>query len=263
MTASGDERLAWLQAFVRGVAPDDLGDDGSPSGGPTRHEAALRLYRRLVTQRLLHTVRDFLPRTAARLGRATFRTEVTTFLQEHASQTPYLRDVPGEFVWWATPRWRARGIGASYLADLAHFEALELAVMNAPGGAEAPNGTPLQLDAPLVFTGSARLARYDHAVHQLPRDAADRTAAAVAPTRLLAYRDAADRLTMVELSARGYGLLQALLERGWTVAQALKSVCDARGPALDDEQLARAAELLADLARRGVILGATDPNRRT
>lgn len=217
--------------------------------------AGVRRYRRLVVQRLRHTIRDFLPRTAARLGSRVFRDEVVAFLEAHASRTPYLRDLPNEFVAWALPRWRARAIAAPDLVDLAHYEALELAVLNDPRGGEAPTGRALRLDAALVFDGSTRLARYDHAVHRLPRDPADRTPPQAEPTFLLAYRDAADGLQLQELSAWAHRLLGAL-RGGATVTAALHEVCDRRGNALDERQLAKAAELLADLAQRGVLLGA-------
>lgn len=213
------------------------------------------VYRRLVFHRFLNTVREFVPRTAARLGRELFRASVTTFIAEHASRSPYLRDVPGEFVRWAMPRWDADPSVASYLSNLAHHELLEFEILNEPH-ADDDEPTPVALERPLRFHGSTRLMQYRYAVHRLSADERDRTIPEASHVHLLAYRDVDHRVRYLELSEFAARLLTALRSSQTSLHDALNLVCDRVGDHLDDAQLATAAQLLADLAERGVMLGA-------
>ncbi len=79
---------------------------------------------------------------------------------------------------------------------------------------------------------------------------------AARPTRLLVYRDQRHRPRYLELTPFAAALLRALIERGEAVQPALLSACEALGEPLDDDRLASAAQLIADLGERGVCLGA-------
>lgn len=269
MTAARDPLLQLLQAVIREPnAPETLRAhwpelvdrfDLEP-----RDRAALLdvspdrvlVYRKLVFNRICSAVREFIPRTVARMGRTVFRDDIAAFIAECGPSSPYLRDVPGEFVRWAAPRWLAERTRPAYLVDLARHELLDFEVRNDPRGGEAPTGAALALEAPLRFDGSARLMEYAYAVHRLSSDPTDHAAPEATPARLLVYRDADDRVRYLELSVFAASMLHALIEQRRTVAEALKQCCDTRGESLDDAQLATAADLLADLADRGVMLGA-------
>ncbi|MCA9662234.1 MAG: DUF2063 domain-containing protein, partial [Myxococcales bacterium] len=98
--------------------------------------------------------------------------------------------------------------------------------------------------------------RYDHAVHRLPLDEADLSAAEAEPSALLAYRDRDNyRVRYIELTPRAAAIVERLLD-GVTVVQALQEGAAAAGVALDDDLLAGMTHLFADLSERGVILGA-------
>jgi hypothetical protein len=241
-----------LAAFLRarGVSGEDL--DVLVSTGAER----LLVYRALVHNRLRNATRDFIPRAIARLGRRRFQADFELFVDEHAAVSYYLRDVPEEFVAWVSPRWAADDSVPNYLADLARHELLQLTVRNAPGGGEAPTDAPVALDRPLRFDGSARLMAYDHAVHRLPSKTSDRTVPTAEPTRLLVYRDPDHKVRYLELSAFAAAALVHLIDGRQPVAAALQAGASDLGRALDDDALAAAALLLADLAERKVMLGA-------
>lgn len=214
------------------------------------------VYRHLVQNRLRKTTRQFIPRTAARLGSDRLRVDFEAFMHQRAPRSPYLRDVPTEFVAWVGPRWQESPDVPDYLADLARHELLEHDVRNDPGGGEEATGLPLALDRALRFDSAARLMKYQHAVHRLPVDEDDRSQPDARPTHLLVYRDERTKVRYLELTELASAILQRLLVEGMAVEGGLRAACESLGHSVSDEHLATAAQLLADLAERGVMLGA-------
>lgn len=245
-----------LEGFLRaqGVEGEDL--QAMLAVGAER----MLVYRALVHNRLRGTVREFLGRTAARLGSQRFRRDFEAFVEDRAGHTQYLRDVPSEFVAWVLPRWAADPEVPPYLLDLARHELVDFDVRNSfsteGDEREQPTGLPLALDRPLRFTSSARLLRYEHAVHRLPLAKDDRTVPEAEPTELLVYRDAGHKARYLALIPFAAALLRALVSERLAVQPALLAAAQALGEPLDDVKLASAAELFADLAERGVCLGA-------
>lgn len=246
--AMRDDLAAYLHA--KGVGGEDL--EAMLAVGAER----MLVYRRLVHNRLRGTAREFLGRTAARLGVERFRADLDAFLELQAPRSPYLRDVPVEFVEWVEPRWVADPEVAAYLPDLARHELLDFAVRNDPQGGEPSTELPLALDRPLRFDGAARLVHYEHAVHRLPKAKSDRTVPEAEPTRLLVYRDAEHHTRYLALTPFAERLMHALLVERLAVQPALLAAAAGLGEPLDDDKLGSAAQLFADLAERGVCLGA-------
>lgn len=220
-----------------------------------RGASRLLMYRTMVNNRLRRVIREFMPRTVARLGRPRYRGDFAAFMAEAGSHTAILRDVPGEFLAFAAPRWRADGL-APYLADLARHELVGGRVRNAPGGGEAPTGLPLALDRSLRFDGSTRFQRYAFAVHRLPVDPEDRSEPAAEPLGMLVYRDReGHHPRYIELTPRASEVIDRLLA-GAPVELAIREGTAAAGQPLDDDFLSSMVHLFADLSDRGVILGA-------
>lgn len=219
-----------------------------------RHAKRLLLYRKMVHSRLRGVVEDFLPRTAEYLGRPRLRAEIAAFMADRAPHTVYFREIPGEFLAWAVPRWRADPGLPAFLVDLARHEWLDGEVSNAVGGGESASGIPLAIDRPVQLDGSVQLRRYDFAVQRsdhLPDHPPAREA-----TAILAYRDRETlRVRLLELTPRAAAVCARLLA-GETLQAALAGACADLGEALDDEFLAAMASFFADLGERGVLLGA-------
>lgn len=239
---------AWLRS--QGVSGDDLA--AMTEVGAER----LLVYRMLVHNRMRNTVRDFIPRTAARMGHTCYRGYIDEFVDAQASSTPYLRDVPAEFVEWARPRMLADPEVADYLADLATHELLHLDVRNDPRGGETPTDNAVALDRPLRFDGAVRRIGYDFAVHKLPAGTTDRSEPERTPTQLLVYRDEDGKPRYLDLIPFAAALLDRLVEHGDALQPALAAACELLGEGLDDDKLGQTAVLLADLAERKVMLGA-------
>jgi hypothetical protein len=235
----------WLDEH--GVAPDD-------QALLVRHRANLLVYRAMVHSRLRGVVEEYLPRTAAILGRPRMRAEIAAFMAEQAPRSVYFRTVPGEFLAWAAPRWRADPALPPHLVDLASHEWIDGEVGNTVDGGEPASGLPLALDAPVQLDGSVRLRRYAFAVHR-PTTTPNEPPAAE-PTAILAYRDRESlRVRLLDLTARAAALCERMLA-GEALQAALAGACTDVGEAMSDEYLAAMAAFLADLGERGVLLGA-------
>jgi len=248
-TRVAEDLPGWLEAL--GVAPDDRET-------LAQHRARLLIYRRMVHSRLRGVVEEYLPRTAAVLGNPRMRSEIAAFMAEQAPHTVYFRDIPGEFLAWAAPRWAVDPELPPYLVDLATHEWLDGEVANDPAGGEPASELPLALERPVQLDGTTRLRRYAFAVHHLitaPPGAAPEPPAAE-PTALLAYRDRDTlRVRLLELTARAAAVCARLLA-GEVLQLALAGACTDIGEPMNDEFLASMAGFLADLGERGVLLGA-------
>ncbi len=228
----------------------EYGVDPADRRALERHAGRLLMYRGMVHSRLRGVVEGFLPRTAGYLGEPRLRAAVAAFLAGRAPRSVYFRGVPGEFLAWAAPRWRADPTLPAFLVDLATHEWLDGEVSNGEAGGEAAGGDPIALDRPVQLDGSVQLRRYAFAVHR------QGDPPVAEPTAILAYRDReALRVRLLELTPRAAALCERLLA-GESLQAALTGACAAVGEALDDEFLAAMASFLADLGERGVLLGA-------
>lgn len=239
---------AAVQADVQGF----LIGHGVPAevaaGLPELAAARLAIYRTMVHSRLRGAVAEYLPKTAARLGRARLKLEIARFVAEAAPSAPYFWRVTGEFLNWA----RSRGALPEVLLELAAHEWADAEVGNDVAGGEAASGKPLALAEPVQFDGTVTLRRYRWAVHR----AAETGELAREPTALLLYRDRDDhQVKVLELTARAAAVTARLLV-GESLQAALTGACSELEVPLDDEFLAAMAGFFADLADRGALLGA-------
>jgi hypothetical protein len=223
----------------------------------------LALYRRLVRNNLTGVTEKMLPRTRARLNEreAFFDASFGEFLANRGPRTHYLRDVPHEFLAWAEASWSAlirAGKLPRWALDLARHELAEYAIAAAPDARTQLPQAPVQdiaLDRPIFFAEPVRVVRYAFAVHELLEDPADRTEPAARAVALLVYRDAANDVEQLELSPLGAALTERLLA-GSSLGEAVTAACAALGLRRTEAIVGDVSALLANLADRGVVLGA-------
>ena len=217
----------------------------------------LGLYRQLVRHNVVNVVGTMLERTRARLDHhvaGAFDRAVDDFLADHGPRTPHLRDVPGEFLAWAAPRWRTDARVPPWLADYAEYELVDFTIGVAPRAAPPPPLDDVTAERALVFGDPRVIVHLGWSVHLLP--AGDLSAAAEPrAVRLLVYRDGQHMTRFLDLSPLAAAILERLFA-GLSLAQAMVEACAASGAALDQGVLSGAAALLADLGERGVLLGA-------
>jgi hypothetical protein len=217
----------------------------------------LGLYRQLVRHNVVDVVRTMLERTRARLDAhvtGEFDRTVSGFLAAQGPRTPHLRDVPGELLAWASPRWRADARLPGWLPDHAELELVDFTIGVAPRPPEPPPLADVTADRPLVFGDPKVIVHLDWAVHERRESDEKPERRAV---HLLVYRDAQHVVRYLELTP----LASAILERLFTgrpLAQAMTEACAASAHPMNDAVLGGAARLLADLGERGVLLGARE-----
>jgi len=215
----------------------------------------LLVYRRLVRANLYGALEVSIPRTMARMGE-TFDAYFAAFLAERGPRTHYLRDVVDEFLEFVRPRWQPGAEVPMYLWDLARHEALRIQI-GAMRSGEPGDVTPeLDLQRGVRFIEAARIIHYDHAVHELSENESDRTQPERRSVALLVYRSPDHDVRFLELTPMAAQLLENLMDRGETLESALVHAADSAGYSLPGAAIEGTARLLADLAQRGVLLGA-------
>jgi hypothetical protein len=240
-----------LRSFLEahGVEPDDV---EAIVAAPPR----LLVYRSLVRNGLGSVVQRMLPRTRARMNAACggrFDADLAAFADEVGPRTHYLRDVPAELFAWAEARWRADPSVPAYLVDLAAYELAAFAVGASASVHPAEPSGEVALDRPLAFAESARLLRFAWAVHELSEEGPE---PARRDVQLLAYRDAEHRVRWLELTPLAADVVERLLS-GRLLGDAVQTAC-AEHAVAPPAVLPDVARLLADLAARGVVLGARE-----
>ncbi len=213
----------------------------------------LLVYRRLVRNTLRSAIELAMPRAVARLG-ALFDEYFDRFLAERGPRTHYLRDVTTEFLDFSEPQLRRDPRVPAFLCDLARHESLSIVV----GATVERNATPLgelDLDRGLVFTETARIARYAFAVHRLPDAETDRSEPPEEPTALFVYRSPEHDVRYLALSPLAADIVERLMA-GQTLRQAVLGATAERGLTPSASVLEGTARVLADLAERGAVFGA-------
>lgn len=252
--------------------------------GPQR----LLVYRKLMRNTLREALRVAIPRTLARLDDR-FEELFVAFCAERGTTSHYLRDVTGEYLDFCEPRWRSDARIPDFLVELGRLEAVQIEIAAAPGrqrllsDAEAKaqhtasqataaqatpsQGTPsqhaapeergsdeLELDRGVVFSSATRLLHFEHRVHELPESEDDRSEPLRSTTHLFVYRSAEHEVRYLELSPLASSVIERLLA-GATLRVALIGACTDAGVPLDEVTLGGAAQVLAELGERGVLLG--------
>lgn len=264
--------IAALGRVIRAVdAPSGLGTDpreflaasgelsAADADAMTTHGATrLLAYRALVHNRIRNVVDDWIPRAVSRLGPARFRADVSRFIETQGPRSPYLREVPREFVDWVSPRWNEASELPPYLVDLARYELLRHDVRNDPRGNEVDSGERLELEWPIRTNSTGAVLTFGWAVHRLPKQRSDRSDPAPGPVHLAVFRNRNDAMMYKELDEYEAQLVRRVLD-GETMKDAIFGACEAIDEAISDERLAKVAVLLARLAELGLVLGGEHP----
>jgi hypothetical protein len=213
----------------------------------------LLVYRRLARANLREALGATIPRTVARLG-SVFDEYFANYLDAHGPRTRYLRDVTPDFLEFCADAWASDPRVPGYVLDLARHEAVQIDVGARESRALEREPEELSLDAPVRFVEAVRLMRYDHAVHLLSEDEADRTAPVREPTALLVYRSPEHEVHYLELTPTAASILERLLA-GDPLARSIQGAAEEAGTPLSQNLLEATARLLSDLAERGALLG--------
>lgn len=173
------------------------------------------------------------------LGEPRRRRLVRAFLAEHRSVTPYFLAIGEEFVAWLEKGGGVEEGDPGFVAELAHYERVELALDIAPERLPAQGWSPLAW--PLAYAWPVQRIGADYRPHEAPAE----------PTCLLAWRDVKERVRFQQLSPFAYHLALRL-QAGTASTEALLDLAESNGLPADRHYFAHARALLDDWQRQDI-----------
>lgn len=227
-----------------------------PAAAPTPggwEERRLQVYRDLLFNNISTLLAGNFPVIRSLYG-DDWPTLVRTFYRDHRSQTPLFPEIGREFLRFVEAR---PELGPPFLAELAHYEWVELALQISEARidsvAHVPDGE--LLDGVPVLSPLAWPLAYTWPVHRLgPEYRPD--APPPAPTLLLLRREPDGSVRFSELSPLAFRLVQRLGESPTLTGRAQLVALAAEAGASDaDAFIAQGQPLLAQLRASGVVLG--------
>ncbi|MCB1848341.1 MAG: putative DNA-binding domain-containing protein [Halieaceae bacterium] len=159
----------------------------------------LDIYQRLVYNNIEGFISKGFPVLRSLYGDDDWQQLVRGFIQAHRCSTPYFMEISQEFLQYLLQEYQLRDLDPPFMAELAHYEWVELAL----DVAEESPPPAVQVDDPLAavprLSPLAWLLSYRFPVHQIgprnqPREEGE-------PTYLVVYRDREERVRFMELNA--------------------------------------------------------------
>src|SRR4051812_7958403 len=166
MTWLGYQQTLKQVVLAREPSPDEVRSLGEET-------YAWRAYRRMVRARFYQTIDHAFERFIGAIGVDAFHRMVDHFVAEDPPRSPYLRDLPGEFL-----QFFERGYGVlsevhglpGYALDLARYEWAELDTAYTYREAHPADVLPFDMKRPAVLSPAHRLLHLDHRVHEMGVD---------------------------------------------------------------------------------------------
>lgn len=187
----------------------------------------------------------------------TWHALIRDYFREHRAHTPYFPKMSGEFLRYLEQERGPRAADFPFLLELAHYEWIETALTFDAREPDLDGIDPagdLLAGVP-VLSPLALPLMYRFPVHRIGPEFLLMEAPAQ-PTYLVAYRDAGDAIGFLELNPVSARLLELIKggagDSGRALLHGIATELRHPDPALVERG---GANILADLARRGVILG--------
>ena len=254
-TQAPDPLARQLRSFAEHIRAPDRAP--APAGIPDRR---MGVYRDLFFNNLRGLLAGAYPVCHAILGEERWTSLVRAWFREHRPTTPLFPEVPRELLDWLERPGRTRLAGEPpFLAELAHYEWLELAVAHVAAPRPMVEEGDL-LDGAPVLAPAVRWARYNWPVPHLGPDYQPSECPAE-PTGVVVYRDTREEVGFLGATPATLALLDGLAAAPGTPGRTLLAELAAALGHADPAPLIEAgAGILADLRDRGIIAGiAPDP----
>lgn len=181
---------------------------------------------------------------------------VRAFMEQHRCKTPLFPEIGREFVSFLESEAISPTV-PPFLVELAQYEYLEVIVSfseDEPENAALDPAGDL-IERKPVISSSAHAVRYRFPVHRIGPDYQPEEAPE-APTCLIVYRDAHDRVRFMEINLLTYTVLQVLeLEAEHSGRSALEAVAQAIQHPAPEELVEAGRALLEGLRDRGIVRG--------
>jgi len=211
------------------------------------------IYRELVRNNLEGFLRACFPVTHALLGTRRWPRLVDAFFREARCHSPYFREIPREFLDWLLTAETLPVALPPWLAELAHYEWVELA-LDVMETAALPNFDPEGdlLEGEPVLAPALMNLTYAWPVHQIGSTFRPRKPQ---PAHLLVFRNTADRIEFIELNPLSARLVTLLQKGGRSGREACTRIAtELHHPSLDS-LIRHGADMLNELRLADAILG--------
>ncbi|MCJ8208056.1 putative DNA-binding domain-containing protein [Pseudomonas sp. RGM2987] len=166
-----------------------------------------QVYRELIFENMRSLLSGTFPVLISVLGQDRWRTCVRGFLRDHRCTSPRFAEIAGEFVGYLAtaqaPDW------PPFMAELAHYEWVEMALLQSDAESLPAGDEASLLDRPLHLSALAWPLAYQWPVHRLAPDYQPATPPSE-PTLLLVRRTAGFEVRFSELSPLAWRLLQRI-----------------------------------------------------
>lgn len=219
--------------------------------------ARMAVYRDAVFNNIFEFVSVCFPVCQAAIGKRAWRALLKDFFKSYPAQSPIFREIPQQFLNYlnSQPQQKTRPAFLAppiYLAQLAHYEWVELAVSALQTeSVKLSKKTNLLSEKP-VLVPAHMLLEYDFAVQKIGKGKLPKT---IEKTYLLVFRNAEFAVKFIELNPITFQLLKMVSENDMTGEQALTSLAEALQHPDPDTVIQFGAEILRDLAHQQAIIG--------
>ncbi len=210
--------------------------------------ARMAVYRGAVFNNIFESVSVCFPVCQATVGKRAWRALVKDFVQGYPAQSPLFREVPQQFLAFLNTQTSL----PAFLAELAHYEWVELAVSAQPTEPVKLSKKMNLLREKPVLAPAHRLLEYNFAVHKITKGKLPKTAE---KTYFLVFRNAEFEVKFIELNPTTFQLLKLIESNKITGEQALMRLAESIQHPNIDAVIAFGAEIMNDLANQQAIIG--------
>ncbi|GGA70024.1 DUF2063 domain-containing protein [Neiella marina] len=255
MIDSGDYQQQ-QRAFAAHIRDPD--GQPAPEGIESRR---LAVYRRLVFNNIKGFVEEAFPVLWKLWGDDKLEREVSNFMVQHRSESPYFIDIAEEFLDYLIQQRQPQADDPAFLVELAHYEWIEFEVaFCSPSQLHKTlaEGVP-SADTPLAVADTARVLQYQFPVHQIRPDFQPQQATEQG-VFLVVYRNMDDDVKFLEINAVTARLLQFVSEGPGISVTELGDQLTALMPQVPRQQVQSGLnDILVELGQRGIVKQRVQP----
>jgi uncharacterized protein len=208
----------------------------------------MAIYREIVFNNIFGSVSACYPVCKNILGVRAWRKLMRQFFASHQASSPIFREIPQQFLEFL----KSTKDLPNYLEQLAHYEWVELAIgTQLTETLKLSKKTDLLNEKPLLAPAHMLL-EYDYAVHKISKRNQPKE---TEKTYLLVFRNTENQVKFIELNTMTFQLLQLIDKNNMIGKQTLERLAEAIKHPNADILIKFGAEILADLADQGAIIG--------
>ncbi|GAB3022462.1 HvfC family RiPP maturation protein [Bowmanella dokdonensis] len=216
----------------------------------------MAVYRELFFNNISGFLSNGFPVLCGLYGKGEWHKLCRKFFSTHHCRSPYFVDISKEFVEFLANEYQPSGPDPVFMAELAHYEWVELALSIAQGDSKSPQKATDWQTLPLAVSELAWSLSYQYPVHRISREFQPTSPSG--PYYFLVYRDEEDRVQFNQIEQVNAYLIN-LLEQQPMNLQSLVAHMQQAMPQMDKDQVEKGLrEAVAWFVQKGVLYPHTD-----